>query len=74
MHLRVGQTTESPYQLLEWNNVSVANIPANCTDKLQPTDLSVNRSHKEFLKNQFGDWYSKMIFQDLDESQRVATC
>jgi len=34
-------------------------------------DLSVNKILKEFLKNQFGDWYSKMVFKDLDESQRV---
>ena len=66
-----GQTTDSTYQLLEKNNISVVNIPANCTDKLHPMDLSVNRSLKEFLKNQFGEWYSKMVFKDLNESRQV---
>ena len=66
-----GQTTDSTYQLLEQNNISVVNIPANCTSKLQPMDLSVNKSLKEFLKNQFGDWYSKVVFRELDESRRV---
>ena len=47
------------------------NIPANCTNKLQPMDLSVNKSLKEFLKKQFGDWYSQMVFKDLEESRRV---
>ena len=50
-----GQTTRATYQLLENNGVCVVNIPANCTDKLQPMDLSVNRSIKEFLKNKFGE-------------------
>ena len=34
-------------------------------------NLIVNKSLKEFLKNQFGYWYSKMVFKDLDESWRV---
>ena len=66
-----GQTTHSTNQLLEQNIISVVNIPANCTNKLQPMDLSVNKNLKEFLKNQFGDWYSKMVFRELDESSRV---
>ena len=66
-----GQTTDSTYQLLEQNSISVVNIPANCTNKLQPMDLSVNKSLKEFLKKQFGDWYSQMVFKELEESRRV---
>ena len=46
-----GQTMDSTYQLLEQNNIS-----ANCTNKLQPMNLSVNKSLKEFLKKRFGDW------------------
>ena len=39
-----GQTADSIYQLLEQNNISVVKIPANCTNKLQLVDLSVNKS------------------------------
>jgi len=56
-----GQTTDSTDHLLEQNNISVVNIPPNCTDKLQPMDLSVNKSLKEFLKKQLDDWYSQMV-------------
>ena len=28
-------------------------MPANCTDCLQPLDLSVNKAAKEFLRKQF---------------------
>ena len=66
-----SQTTDSTYQLLEQNNISVVNIPANYTNKLQRMDLSVNKSLKEFLKKQFGDWYSQMVFKDLEESRQV---
>ena len=49
-----GQTTESVYKPLESNSIYAVSIPANCTDRLQPMDLSVSRSIKEFLKNKFG--------------------
>ena len=52
-----GQTTESVYKLMESNAIYAVSIPANCTDRLQPMDLSVNRSIKEFLKKQC--WYHR---------------
>ena len=35
-------------KLLE-ENVYVVNVPANCTDRLQPMDISVNKAAKSFL-------------------------
>ena len=54
-----GQITDSTYQLLEHNNISVVNIPANCTNKLQPMNLSVNKSLKGFSSLGIGTrkWY-----------------
>ena len=48
-----GQTTERIYQLLEANNVYTISIPANCTDKLQLMDFSVNKTLKDFMKKEF---------------------
>jgi len=42
-----GQTTDAVYQMLRDNNIYVINIPANCKDKLQPMDLSINKTLKE---------------------------
>ena len=42
--------------MLEENNVHVVSIPANCTDRLQPMDLSVNKSVKEFMRTKFREW------------------
>ena len=40
-------------------------IPANCTDRLQPLDLSVNKAAKEFLRTQFSNWYADQICNQL---------
>ena len=40
-------------EALEENHIFVALVPANSTDKLQPLDVSVNKSIKEFLRDQF---------------------
>jgi len=44
-----GQFTETILGMLEENNVYMVIVPANCTDHLQPLDLSVNKAAKEFL-------------------------
>ena len=61
-----GQTTEKIYQLLEANNIYKVSIPANCTDKLQPMDLSINKTLKDFMKSEFNDWYSSVVYKTLD--------
>ena len=40
-------------------------VPANCTDKLQPLDVSVNKAAKNFLCGQFQDWYVTQICDHL---------
>jgi len=35
--------------LLDANNISVVMIPPNCTDRLQPLQLSVNKAAKDFF-------------------------
>jgi len=38
-------------------------IPANCTDHLQPLDLTVNKPAKDFLRGKFEEWYAKQIHE-----------
>ena len=45
-----AQLTDDVLKMLEDNNVDVVYVPANCTDCLQPLDLSVNKPVKYFLK------------------------
>ena len=54
-------------------------VPAHCTDQLQPLDISVNKSAKEFLRRQFQQWYSDQVckqmkdggFQSVDLSMSI---
>ena len=50
-------------------------VPANCTDCLQPLDVSVNKAVKAFLRSQFQDWYAICMWQQMrlrsDEKQPV---
>lgn len=62
-----GQVTEKMFKLLEENHVNVAVVPANCTDRLQPMDVSVNKPVKAFLRKQFQEWYAQKICEQLRE-------
>lgn len=46
-------------------NALVVKIPANMTDHLQPLDLSVNKSLKNYVANKFDGWYSAKV-SDID--------
>ena len=61
-----GQCTEDVLQLLEDNNIEHVQVPPNCTDRLQPLDLSVNKPAKDFLRSRFQEWYADQIFDQLD--------
>lgn len=60
-----GQCTSELLTLLDTNNISVILVPPNCTDRLQPLDLSVNKAAKEFLRRRFHEWYAKQVCSHL---------
>ena len=43
-----GQVTSAVNSLLDANNIHVCLLPPNTTDRLQPLDISVNKSAKDF--------------------------
>ena len=45
----------------------VISISVNCTDKLQPMDLGINKELKQSMKQQFSEWYSLMIYQNFTD-------
>ena len=63
-----GQTTDAIYEMLEKNRILVVKIPANCTDRLQPMDLSVNKAVKDFLRQKFMEWYSTQVMEKLSKN------
>ena len=62
-----GQCTAKVLALLEENNILFVTIPNNCTDRLQPLDLSVNKPAKDFVRAKFRDWYGNQICKQLDD-------
>lgn len=60
-----GQITEEFTAKLSANRFIYVTIPPNCTDLLQPMDLSVNKSAKSFLKNEFESWYAAQVCDQL---------
>ena len=60
-----AQCTSAILTLLEDKKVLVAIVPANCTDQLQPLDVSVNTAVKDHFRKQFQDWYSDRVCKQL---------
>ena len=60
-----GQNTPEFLQQLEMNNISYVKIPPNCTDKLQPLDISVNKSMKSELRKNFQLFYANEVQKQL---------
>ena len=60
-----GQCTPHIMSLLESRNILIAIVPANCTDRLQPLDVSVSKPVKDFLQSKVQSWYSDQICSSL---------
>lgn len=61
-----GQTTADINSLLEKHNIISVQIPACCTDKLQPMDISINKPVKDELKSRFQSWYASEVKKQLE--------
>ena len=56
-----GQITSRVLNLLQSNDLMHIIVPPNCTDWLQPLDVSVNQAAKQFLQSKFENWYADNI-------------
>ena len=66
-----AQCTKDLLTFLDDNNIQVVLIPANCTDKLQPHDFSVNKASKDFLRSEFQNWRFALSYQGQAERKPV---
>ena len=46
-------------------------IPSNCTDRLQPVDVSVNKPLKSHLRNNFTRWYASQVQEQLEKGTSI---
>ena len=56
-----AQCTQKLLTMLDNNFVDVILIPPNCTDRLQPSDISMNKPAKDYLRGEFKSWYAKQV-------------
>lgn len=57
--------------MLDSNHLRLAIVSANCTDRLQPLDVSVNKPAKEFLRRKFQQWYSEEVRRQIQSGKTV---
>ena len=61
-----GQTTNDICALLNGHNIIPMQLPRNCTDKLQPLDISINKPMKDHSKAKFQQWYANEVSKQLE--------
>lgn len=66
-----GHFSEEVTQLLTGNNIFGVRLPSNCTDQLQPLDVSVNKAVKENLRKSFNAWYAEQVQEQLEKVQSL---
>ena len=64
-----AQMGEDFLNFLSENNIKVVYVPACCTDRLQPLDVSVQKAVKNHLRQSFEDWYADEIVKQLNENK-----
>ena len=64
-----GQTTEQCLKFLEDHHIHHVLIPENCTDRLQPLDVAVNKPVKDFMKGRFQKWYAEQVASQLNDDK-----
>ena len=64
-----AQCTPGFLSILDQNNINVMLIPPNCTDRLQPLDVSVNKAVKNQLRSQFQSWYAQQVCHQYKEGK-----
>ena len=66
-----GQLTQTFQDFLAANHIIIIEVPPNCTDRLQPLDLSVNKPIKDSLRTKFQGWYAGNIAQQLKTQSAI---
>ena len=51
---------------LRKNGILPLFVPACCTDRLQPLDLTVNKDFKDLIKAKFQEWHTAQVMDQLD--------
>ena len=64
-----GQCSPELFETVDNRHIYNVLIPPNCTDRLQPLDLSVNKRVQKFLRRHFHKWYAGLVCAQVQKSQ-----
>jgi len=65
-----GQWTDAVKEVVKASNGKMVAVPNNWTNYFQPLDLTVNKSSKDFLRNEAQSWYSQEIVKQMEAGKR----
>ena len=66
-----GHQSPELQKLLADNHILSVKVPNNCTDRLQPLDVSVNKAVKDHLHKSFNTWYAEQVQQQLAQGKAI---
>ena len=66
-----GHCGEEVQRLLSDSHLLPIKVPSNCTDRLQPLDLSVNKAVKNRLRQCFSAWYASQVKHQIESEISV---
>ena len=66
-----GHSGEEVQRLLSDSHLLPIKVPSNCTDRLQPLDLSVNKAVKNKLRQCFSAWYASQVKHQIESEISV---
>ena len=58
-----AQLTDCVLDTLESHDITVIDMPAKCTDDLQPLGVSINKAIKHHMRESFQSWYANEILK-----------
>ena len=70
-HAFRGHSGSEIKDLLKEHHLLPFPIPSNCTDRLQPVDVSVNKALKDHLRNNFTRWYASQVQEQLEKGTSI---
>ncbi len=66
-----GQVTDNVVKKLESINCDFVPVPANMTHFLQPLDLTINKSAKQFMRREFVMYYSAVKLDNGKQMEEI---
>ena len=65
-----GQWTDAVKDVVKESNGKMVLVPNNWINYFQPLDLTVNKSSKDFLRQEAQSWYSQEIVKQMEAGKR----